>query len=274
MIGRAGVGTDKIDMQACTRNDVAVFNAPESLTHSTASAALVFILALAKKLPAQQRMARSGCWKDQPLVIGDDLVGQTLGIVGLGRIAKELVRLLTPFQMRILISSRHCGQQEAAALGAELVPDLDTLLRESDYVSLHCALNERTREMIGKRELRRMKPSAYLINTSRGELVEQHALLRALSERWFAGAGLDVYQEEPLPADDPLTKLDNVILTPHWLPTTQRAVRMVGVAMAEGILNAARGRIPDNVVNTDVLNRPGFRAKLARFNENASIAMN
>ena len=109
VIGRAGVGTDKIDMNACTQNDVAVFNAPESLTHSTASAALVFILALAKKLPAQERMARSGCWKGQGDVIGDDLVGQTMGIVGLGRISRELIRLLTPFRMRILdlVAPRH-----------------------------------------------------------------------------------------------------------------------------------------------------------------------
>jgi phosphoglycerate dehydrogenase-like enzyme len=273
VIGRAGVGTDKIDMRACTQNDVAVFNAPESLTHSTASAALLFILAMAKKLPAQERMARSGCWKDQPLVVGDDLVGQTLGIVGLGRIAKELIRLLAPFQMRILVSSRHCSSQEAADLNVQLVPDLDTLLRESDYVSLHCALDERTRDMIGERELRLLKPTAYLINVSRGELVEHHALLRALSERWFAGAALDVYQEEPLPANDPLTKLDNVILTPHWLPTTHQAVREVGMAMARGVVRAAQGLVPDNVVNTDVLDRPGFRAKLARFNENTSLAM-
>jgi phosphoglycerate dehydrogenase-like enzyme len=117
--------------------------------------------------------------------------------------------------------------------------------------------------------LRLMKPTAYLINTGRGELVEQPALLRALRERWFAGAGLDVFAEEPLPADDPLAKLDNVILTPHWLPTTQRAVRLVSTAMAEGIVRAAQGLLPDNIVNADVVNRPGFRTKLARFSENA-----
>ena len=139
VIGRAGVGTDKIDMAACTENDVAVFNAPESLTHSTASAALLLILALAKKLPAQQRMARSGCWKGQGQIVGDDLAGKTIGIVGLGRIAKELIRLLAPFQSRILAWSRHCRPPEAAASDVQLAPDLDTLLRQSDYVSLHCA---------------------------------------------------------------------------------------------------------------------------------------
>lgn len=270
VIGRAGVGTDKIDMQVCTENDVAVFNAPESLTHSTASAALVFILALAKKLPAQERMARSGCWKDQPQVIGDDLVGQTLGIVGLGRIARELIRLVKPFQMRILVWSRHCTPHEAAALGVELVPELDELLRQSDYVSLHCALTPETRDMIGERELRLLKPTAYFINTGRGELVQQPALVRALRQRWFAGAGLDVYAEEPLPLGDPLMDLDNVILTPHWLPTTQKVVRDASIAMARGMIRAAQGQVPDNIVNTAVLDRPGFHVKLARFRGNAA----
>jgi len=272
VIGRAGVGTDKIDMNACTENDVAVFNAPESLTHSTASAAMAFILALAKKLPGQERMARSGCWKDQSNVTGDDLIGQTLGIIGLGRISRELIRLLAPFQMRVLIWSRHCTPQEAASINATLVGDLDTLLRESDYVSLHCALDERTRGFFGERELGLMKPTAYLVNTGRGELVQQPALVRALKERWFAGAGLDVFEHEPLSADDPLMQLDNVILTPHWLPATHRAVKIVGVAMAQGMLRAARGLVPENVVNSDVLSRPGFLSKLARFSENASIS--
>jgi phosphoglycerate dehydrogenase-like enzyme len=271
VIGRAGVGTDKIDMRACTENDVAVFNAPESLTHSTASAAMVFILALAKRLPAQERMARSGCWKDQASVTGDDLTGQTLGIIGLGRISRELIRLLAPFRMRVLIWSRHCTPEEAAAINATLVPDLDTLLGESDYVSLHCALNDKTRGFFGKRELRRMKPTAYFINTGRGELVDEAALVRALEERWFAGAGLDVFEEEPLPAEHPLMRLDNVILTPHWLPSTHQAVKIVGVAMAQGMVRAAQGLIPENVVNSDVLGRPGFLAKLDRFRENAPV---
>ena len=144
VIGRAGVGIDKIDLAACTENDVAVFNAPESLTHSTASAALLLLLALAKRLPAQERMARSGDWRNQASVTGDDLAGQTLGIVGLGRISWELIRLLEPFGMRVLAFSRHCGSNEAAARNVTLV-DMETLLRESDYVSLHCALNDSTR---------------------------------------------------------------------------------------------------------------------------------
>jgi phosphoglycerate dehydrogenase-like enzyme len=268
VIGRAGVGTDKIDLAACTDNDVAVFNAPDSLTHSTASAAMLFVLALAKRLPAQERMARSGDWRAQAAIIGDDLVGQTLGIVGLGRISWELIRLLEPFGMKVLAFSRHCRPEDAAAHKVKLV-NLDTLLGESDYVSLHCALKDSTRGFMGAREFGLMKPTAYFINTGRGELVQQDALTRVLRERRIAGAGLDVFVHEPLAANDPLTSLENVILTPHWLPTSHRAVRLVNVAMAEGILRAARGQVPANVVNAEVLNRPGFHAKLARFAVNA-----
>jgi phosphoglycerate dehydrogenase-like enzyme len=267
IIGRAGVGTDKIDLAACTDHDVAVFNAPDSLTHSTASAALVLILALAKRLRAQEQMARSGDWRSQAKVIGDDLIGQTIGIVGLGRISGELIRLLAPFGMRVLAYSRHCRPEEASRRNVQLV-DLDTLLRESDYVSLHCALNDSTRSFFGAREFGLMKPSAYFVNTGRGELVRQDEMVRALQERRIAGAGLDVFVHEPLAATDPLTALDNVILTPHWLPTTHRVVRLVSVAMAEGILRASRGQVPENVVNPEVLARKGFKAKLARFAAN------
>jgi phosphoglycerate dehydrogenase-like enzyme len=264
VIGRAGVGTDKIDLAACTEHDVAVFNAPDSLTHSTASAALLLMLALAKRLPGQERMARSGNWQHQASVTGDDLVGQTLGIIGLGRISWELIRLLKPFQMRVLACSRHCPAAEAAAQGVTLV-DLDTLLRESDHVSLHCALNDSTRGFFGEREFNLMKRTAYFINTGRGELVNQQALARALEERRIAGAGLDVFSPEPLAAVDPLTRLENVVLTPHWLPTTTRAGRRVGEAMARGTLRAARGESPEHLVNPKVRERLRFQAKLARF---------
>lgn len=267
VIGRAGVGTDKIDLAACTEHDVAVFNAPDSLTHSTAAAALLLLLAVAKRLPEHERMARSGDWRGQPAITGDDLVGQTLGMVGLGRISWELMRLLEPFGMRVLAYSRHCSAAEAKARRVELV-DLDTLLRQSDYVSLHCALNDTTRGFMGAREFGLMKPTAYFINTGRGELVQQESMVEALRERRIAGAGLDVFAHEPLAADDPLTRLDNVVLSPHWLPTSRRVVRLVNTAMAEGILRAARGEVPENIVNPQVLERPGFRKKLERFEVN------
>lgn len=269
VIGRAGAGYDKIDLAACTENDVAVFNAPDTLTHSTASTAFLFMQMLARRVREHERILREGRWDLQPKVMGDDLVGQTLGIVGLGNTGRELARLVAPFQMRVIAYSPHADPAQAAALGVTLVPTLDSLLREADFVSLHCRLTERTRHMIGERELRLLKPTAYFINVGRGELVDQQALVRCLRERWIAGAGLDVFEVEPLPTNDPLLELDNVILTPHWLPSTRQAVGATAAVIARGMIRAAQGQVPDNVLNPEVLSRPGFRAKLARFAENA-----
>ena len=144
-----------------------------------------------------------------------------------------------------------------------------TSLRRSDFLSLHCRLTESTRGLIGAEQLALLKPSAYFINVGRGELVDQSALAAALRERRIAGAGLDVFQVEPLPLDDPLLRLDNVIVTPHWSASTSDVWRATGRAMAEGMLRAARGLLPENIVNPEVLDRPAFREKLARFAENA-----
>ncbi len=273
VIGRAGAGFDKIDLAACTGNDVAVFNAPDTLTHSTSSSALLFMLALAKRLPEQERLARSGCWNGQSALRGSDLTGLTLGIIGLGKTGAELARMVAPFAMRILAYSPHADRNEAAALGVTLVSSLDSLLQEADFVSVHCRLLPHNHCMLGECEFRLMKPGAYFINVGRGELVDQPVLVRALCERWIAGAGLDVFEEEPLPLDDPLLTLDNVILRPHWLPSTVQAARATASRMANGILNASQGRLPENILNPAVLLKPGFQAKLARFEENGIPTM-
>jgi phosphoglycerate dehydrogenase-like enzyme len=169
--------------------------------------------------------------------------------------------------MRILAYSRHYRPELAAERKVHLV-NLDTLLRESEYVSLHCDLSRSTRGFFGAREFGLMKPTAYFINTGRGELVRQEEMVRVLLERRIAGAGLDVYTHEPLAATDPLAALDNVILSPHWLPTSHRVVRLVSAAMAEGILRAARGQVPKNIVNPEVLDRIDFKIKLKRFEVN------
>ncbi len=264
-IGRAGAGYDKIDLEACTANDVVVFNAPHTLVHSTASAAMTLILALAKKLEQQERLARSGRWDRQGDMMGDDLRGKTLGIVGLGKTGAELVRLVAPFEMRVLAYSPNADSNQARALGVTLVSTLEEVLGEADFISLHCRLTERTRRMFGEREFRLMKRSAYFINVARGEIVHQPALVRALREGWIAGAGLDVFEQEPLPASDPLLKFENVILTPHWLASTRQAGRATMKSIMEGMLRVAKGGIPENVVNTEVLSRPGFQKKLSRF---------
>jgi phosphoglycerate dehydrogenase-like enzyme len=266
VIGRSGAGYDKIDLAACTEHGVAVFNAPLALNHSTASAALLFMLALAKRLPEQERVVRAGRWDRQTEVLGSEIFGRTVGIVGLGHSGRELVRLLAPFQMRVLAYSPHADAALAEALGVRLTT-IDELLAESDFVSLHCRLTPETRGLIGGGQLALMKASAYLINVGRGELVDQPALVGALRDRKIAGAGLDVFEVEPLPVDDPLIQLDNVILTPHWLASTTDVWAATSNAMAEGMLRAARGEVPENVVNPEVLKVEKFLRKLGRFRD-------
>jgi phosphoglycerate dehydrogenase-like enzyme len=267
VVGRSGAGYDKLDVRACTEHGVALFNVPLALNHPTASAALLLLLALAKRLPQQERVARTGRWDLQCRVMGGELQGRTLGIVGLGHSGRELVRLTAPFAMRVLAYSPHADAEVARALGVRLAP-LAEVLREADFVSLHCRLTEQTAGLLGREQLALLKPTACLVNVARGELVDQEALTEALRERRIAGAGLDVFAEEPLPPTDPLVGLENVILTPHWLASTSDVWAATGQAMAEGMLRAARGQVPADVVNPEVLDRPDFRDKLARFAAN------
>jgi phosphoglycerate dehydrogenase-like enzyme len=267
VLARAGAGYDKIDISACTENDVVLFNAPDTLTHSTASAAFTLMIALAKKLRQQEGLVRAGRWDRQAEFLGDDLIGKTLGIIGLGKTGAELARLVAPFHMNLLAYSPSADPLQAEGLGVELV-ELDALLRTSDFVSLHCRLEDRTRGMLGERELGLLKPTAYLVNIARGELMDQAALIRALREKKIAGAGLDVFEKEPLPVSSPLLELDSVILTPHWLPSTHRAARATRDLIVQNVLRVARGLVPQNVVNPEVLRQPGFRAKLSRFAAN------
>jgi phosphoglycerate dehydrogenase-like enzyme len=225
------------------------------------------MLALAKKLPQQEDLVRTGRWDRQAEVLGDDLIGKTLGIVGLGKTGAELARLVAPFHMNLLAYSPSADPLQAEALGVRLV-DLDGLLRTSDVVSLHCRLEDRTRGMLGERELGLLKASAYLVNVARGELIDDSALIRVLRERKIAGAGLDVFETEPLPVSSPLLELDNVILTPHWLPSTHRAARATRDLIVRNLLRVAQGLVPQYVINTEVVRQPGFRAKLARFAAN------
>jgi phosphoglycerate dehydrogenase-like enzyme len=264
-IGRAGIGYDKIDLAACTAHDVIVFNSPYGLTHSTASAALIFMLTLARKFNFQQELVRTHRWDRQKEAIGLDLAGCTLGIAGLGKTGMELARLCAPFQMRIIAFSPHADPAEAAQRGVTLVDNLDDVLHESDFFSLHGRLTPQTHGMIGAREFALMKPTAYFINVARGEMIDEKALIAALREHRIAGAGLDVFEHEPLPSSNELLALDNVILTPHWLCSTQQALRKTMADALGGILRIARGQLPENILNPSVVNQPGFLKKLQRF---------
>ncbi len=264
-IARAGIGYDKIDLAAATAHDVVVFNSPAGMTHSTASGALLFILAFSKRFHLQQQIVREGRWDRQMEAVGDDLAGFTLGIVGFGRSGKELARLIAPFQMRMIAFSRSPEKAAAQEFGVHLVDSLETLLAQSDYVSLHGRLDETTRGMIGARELAMMKPSAYLINLARGEMIDEAALYQALLRRQIAGAGLDVFEREPLPADSPLLTLPNVLLTPHWLASTWQSGRATAESLMHDISEVAAGRLPHNILNPEVTRRPGFLAKLQKY---------
>lgn len=270
VIGRSGAGYDKIDVASCTEFDIALFNAPMALNHSTASTALLFMLALAKRLFAQDRITRAGRWSEQANVLGDEIFGRTLGIIGLGHSGRELVRLVAPFSMQVLAYSPHADAAEARALGVELV-GLDDLLRRSDFVSLHARARPENQRLMGRAQFALMKPTAWLVNIARGELVDETALVEVLRAGQIAGAALDVFKHEPLPANHPLIALDNVILTPHWSASTRDVWQATGRAMIEGILRVARGEVPENVVNRDVLDRPGFKTKLAQFSENRQL---
>jgi phosphoglycerate dehydrogenase-like enzyme len=263
-IGRCGVGYDRIDVDACTQADVALLNAPKAMRLPTASGALAMMLALSKRLLALDRIVREERWDMRANVQGIELPGRTLGIVGLGHSGSALAELVAPFQMRVLAYSPHADTDAAQRLGVQLVA-LDTLLRQADFVCLHCRLTAATRGLIGARELSLMKPTAYLINMARGPVVDHAALVAALAQRRIAGAGLDVFYAEPLPPGDPITRLDNVVLAPHWLAGTRDAFLYAGRTNCEGLLRAAQGELPENIVNREVIERPGFQRKLARF---------
>ena len=230
----------------------------------------MFLLALAKRLPAQDRVTREGRWDLQPDVMGMEIQGKTLGIVGLGASGREFVRLVKPFDMRVIAYSPHADPAQAAVLNVELT-SLERVMSESDFVSIHSNLTPDKRKMIRAEHLNRMKPTAYLINIARGALVDQDALVAVLREGCIAGAGLDVFEVEPLPADDPLIGLDNVILTPHFAPATSDIWTAGGRKMSQYMVQAARGDVPESIINRDVLERPGFQTKLARFAENKAI---
>jgi phosphoglycerate dehydrogenase-like enzyme len=268
IIARWGVGYDKLDVNALTQSDVVLAITPNAVRTPVAEAILTLMLALAKNLLTQDRITRAGKWRGDLPRMGRSLRGQVLGSVGLGNIGSEMFRLARPFGFaRMLAYDPYASAETAAELGVQLT-DLDTVLRLSDFVTINCLLNDSTRGLIGERELRLMQPSAYLINTARGPVIQETVLVQALRERWIAGAGLDVYDKEPPQKDHPLFELDNVIVTPHGLPWTEELARDNGREACDNMLAVFRGELPGGVVNREVVDRPGFQAKLAKYRSN------
>ena len=266
-IGRCGVGYDNVDLVACTEHDVAVYITPAGVVRPVASSIVLLVLALSHNLLVKDGMMRTGRWVESTRKLGREPRGRTIGTIGLGNIACEAVRLLRNFDVgRFLAFDPYITDTRAADLGVERV-SLEDLLRQSDYVLVNCPLNPATRHLIGERELDLMKPSAFLVNTARGAIIDQAALIRALESRAIAGAALDVFEKEPLESDSPLLKLENVILTSHSVAWTEELFRDMGRIDCEGAVGVSQGRAPSSVVNREVLERPGFLKKLQRYAE-------
>jgi phosphoglycerate dehydrogenase-like enzyme len=263
VVARFGVGYDSVDVQACTDNGIALVITPDGVRRPVAVSILTFILALTQKLLVKDRLCREGPpgWARRADHMGEGLVGKTLGQLGMGNIGAEVFRLAEPFGMRFIAHDPYQDKAVAAELGVELV-GLEELFRRADFISVSVPLSEATRHIVGERLLGLMKPTAYLINTARGPIVDQRALHDALAAGRIAGAGLDVFEVEPCPADEPLLKLDNVVVAPHALCWTDECFAGNGAADVRAVLEVREGRVPKGIVNREVVDRAAWRAKL------------
>jgi phosphoglycerate dehydrogenase-like enzyme len=263
IIARNGVGLDFIDVAACSERGIAVTITPGGITHSMASAAVSLVLAAAHRLRQRDLALRSGDWgPGRFLPHGTGLRGRTLGVIGYGRIGREVVRLLEPWGMRVVVTQRTPVTEPGVAYAA-----LDELLAESDVVVVACPLTDATRGLLDAPRLGLMKPTAILVNVARGAIVDQAALVEALRSGRLAGAGLEVVDPEPLPADDPLLGLPNVVGAPHSLGYTDDLIRGCVEEACDALISVAAGRVPANVANPEVLDNPLFTAKLNRLAE-------
>ncbi|MCY3722217.1 dehydrogenase [Candidatus Poribacteria bacterium] len=263
VIARFGVGYDKVDVEACTENGVLLTIAPDGVRRPVATSIMTFVLSLGHQLLIKDRLIRAGGWRNTQNYRGMGLVGRTLGLVGMGNIGKEAFKLAKPFGMRHITYDPYITPADAAEVDVEPV-DLDALMQTADFVCVCCPLNEETRGLINARRIGLMKPTAYLINTARGPIVDQKALTEALQNRRIQGAGLDVFEQEPIDDDDPLLSLDNVIVTPHSICWTDECFEGNAKSACESIISVASGKMPLYIVNREVTDNPKLQQKLGR----------
>jgi phosphoglycerate dehydrogenase-like enzyme len=219
------------------------------------------MLACCHRMLFKDRMARGGRWKERTYTLGTELREKTIGIVGLGAIGSTLVKLLAPFRIgRILAFDPFTSPARAREVGVELA-DLPTVLRHSDFITIHCPKTPETTDLIRAEQLAMMKPTAYLVNTARGGIVNQKDLYHALKSGVIRGAGIDVFEVEPPPADEPLFTLENVIVSPHANSLTEECWRDIGRHVCRNLVRIVRGEAPEYVVNAEVLRRPGLMKK-------------
>ncbi|MEM3622355.1 MAG: glyoxylate reductase [Candidatus Bathyarchaeia archaeon] len=254
IVAQMAVGFDNIDIPEATKRGIYVTNTPEVLTDTTADFAWALLLAVARRVVEADKYVRSGQWKVgwHPMMMqGRDVYGATLGVVGAGRIGFAVAKRATGFDMKILFYDV-VPRPEMEKLGAKKV-DMDTLLRESDFVTIHVPLMKETYHLINEEKLKLMKKTAYLINNSRGPVVDEKALYHALKEGRIAGAALDVFEQEPTPMDNPLLKLDNVVVAPHISSASYETRSRMAEMVAENLVAFFEGKKPPNLVNPEVM---------------------
>jgi phosphoglycerate dehydrogenase-like enzyme len=266
VVARFGVGYDTVDVDACTKAAIALVITPDGVRRPVAVSIVTLMLALTGKLMVKDRLTREGppgfARKGEHMGVG--LVGRILGSIGIGNIGAELFRLLKPFEMKFIAHDPYADRKLAADLGVELV-GLEEVFRRADIVNVSCPFSRETRHLVNAERLALMKPTAYFINTARGPIVDQKALTEVLKAHRIAGAGLDVLEQEPPDPDDPILKLDNVILAPHALCWTDQCFAGNGAADVRAVLDVQHGREPRLVVNKSVLKTDHWKKRMAEF---------
>ena len=252
LIARHGVGFDSVDVAALTRAGIVLTNTPIAIRRPVATMAMTFVLALAQRLFAKDKLTRTGGWNRRNDFMGRGLTGRTIGLVGFGGIGRETVVLARAFDLKVIAADPFADAGEVATTGAQLV-SLDELLERADFVVVTCLLNDSTRHLINTQRLTQMQKSAYLINVARGPIVDETALIAALRSGTIAGAALDVFEQEPVAPDNPLLAMDNVIVTPHSLCWTDECFDAIARAGLGSLVDFATHKVPVSVVNREVL---------------------
>lgn len=266
VVARFGVGYDTVDVPACTAAGIPLCITPDGVRRPVAVSIIAMMLALTGKLLIKDKLTRSGpeAFAKRVDHMGVGLVGRTLGSIGIGNIGAEMFRMAKPFDMHFIAHDPFADKAVAAELGIELV-SMEEVFRRADVLCVNCPLTKETTGLVNAERLALMKPTAFLINTARGPIVDQKALTRVLQERRIAGAGLDVLEKEPPEPDDPILQLDNTILTPHALCWTDQCFAGNGAADVKAVLDIQHGRVPRGVVNRDVIEQPAFKRKLEEY---------
>lgn len=254
IIANYAVGYNNIDVEEATKRGIMVTNTPGVLTETTADLTWALMMAAARRIVEGDKFVRAGKFRgwEPMLLLGTDLYGATLGVIGFGRIGQAVARRAIGFKMKVLYYSRSRVSEEIEKeLNATYV-DLDTLLKESDFITLHLPLTKQTHHLIGEDQFKLMKKGSYLINTARGPIVDEKALVKALKEKWIRGAALDVFENEPH-VEPELLELENVVLAPHIGSASHATRTKMSIIAAENIVKALKGEIPPNLVNTEIL---------------------